>query len=106
MKNKYKIPWHVRQFVKKELLDYKANKKLIKNYKGDTRGFLIASTRICQIDKVFNNLNSEDKEIAELIFFEHYTQAKAETTKHIPKSLYYTVMSKIIYLTAQEMELI
>lgn len=106
MKNKYKIPWHVRQFVKKELLDYKANKKLIKNYKGDTRGLLIASTRICQIDKVFNSLNSEDKEIAELIFFEHYTQAKAETTKHIPKSLYYTVMSKIIYLTAQEMELI
>lgn len=106
MKNKYKIPWHVRQYVKKELLDYKANKKLLKNYKGDTRGLLIASTRICQIEKVLNGLNTEDKEIAELIFLEHYTQAKAETTEHIPKSLYYTIMSKVIYLTAIEMELI
>lgn len=106
MKNKYKIPWHIRQFVNKELLDYKANKKLLKSYKGDTRGLLIASTRLCQIEKVFKELNEEDKEIAELIFFEKYTQAKAETTEHIPKSLYYTVKSKVIYLTAIEMELI
>ena len=46
MKNKYKIPWHVRQYVKKELMDYKSNKKLVANYKGDTRGLILANMRL------------------------------------------------------------
>lgn len=106
MKNKYKIPWHVRQFVKKELLDYKANKKLIKNYKGYTKGLLIATTRIEQIERVFNNLNKEDREAAELIFFEKKTQSGAEIARGLSKAAYYNIMNKVIYLVAEEMDLI
>ena len=70
MKNKYKIPWHVRQYVKKELMDYKANKRRIAKYKGDTRGLILANMRLAQIDNVLNSLNKEDREAAELIFID------------------------------------
>ena len=106
MKNKYKLPWHVRQYVKKELMDYKSNKKLIKNYKGDTRSLILINKRLSQIEAVLENLNEEDREVAGFIFFDHYTQAGAETAKHVPKSMYYTVMGKVIYLTAIEMNLL
>ena len=69
MKNKYKIPWHVRQYVKKELMDYKKNKKLVANYKGDTRGLILATTRLNQIENVLSSLNKEDREAAEELFF-------------------------------------
>ena len=62
MKNKYKVPWHVRQYVKKELTDYKANKKLIAKCKGDTRGIILANIRLTQIENVLNSLNKEDRE--------------------------------------------
>jgi len=39
--NKYKIPWHVRQYVKKELMDYKSNKKLIAKYKAILGGLYL-----------------------------------------------------------------
>ena len=106
MKNKYKIPWHVRQFVKKELMDYKANKKMIRNYKGDTRALLIAHNRINQIEKVLNSLNKEDREAAELIFIDQYTQSGAEIAKGLSKAAYYNAMNKVIYLVAIEMDLI
>ena len=70
MKNKYKIPWHVRQYVKKELLDYAGNKRLIKNYKGDTRGLILVNNRLAQIENVLESLNKEDREAAELIFID------------------------------------
>lgn len=106
MKNKYKLPWHVRQYVKQELMDYKSNKKLIKNYKGNTRGLILANTRINQIEKVLNSLNKEDREAAELIFFDKYTQSGAEIAKGLSKAAYYNAMNKVIYLTAVEMDLV
>ena len=106
MKTKYKVPWHVRQYVKKELMDYKSNKRLIAKYKGDTRGLLLAQSRINHIENVFERLNKEDREAAEAIFIDHYTQAGAEVAKGISYTAYYNAMAKIIYLTAVEMELI
>lgn len=106
MKNKYKIPWHVRQYVKKELMDYKSNKKLVANYKGDTRGLILANMRLNQIENVLNSLNKEDREAAELIFIDKYTQSGAEIAKGLSKAAYYNAMNKVIYLTAIEMDLI
>ena len=106
MKNKYKIPWHVRQYVKKELMDYKSNKKLISKYKGDTRGLILANMRLTQIDNVLNTLNKEDREAAELIFIDKYTQSGAEIAKGLSKAAYYNAMNKVIYLVAVEMDLI
>ena len=106
MKNKYKIPWHVRQYVKKELMDYKSNKKLIAKYKGDTRGLILANMRLKQIDNVLNSLNKEDREAAELIFIDKYTQSGAEIARGLSKAAYYNAMNKVIYLVAIEMDLI
>ena len=106
MKNKYKIPWHVRQYVKKELMDYKANKRLIAKYNGDTRGLILANMRLAPIDNVLNSLNKEDREAAELIFIDKYTQSGAEIAKGLSKAAYYNAMNKVIYLVAVEMELI
>lgn len=106
MKNKYKIPWHVRQYVKKELMDYKNNKKLVANYKGDTRGLILANMRLNQIENVLNSLNKEDREAAELIFIDKYTQSGAEIAKGLSKAAYYNAMNKVIYLVAIEMDLI
>lgn len=106
MKDNYKLPWHVRQYVKKELMDYKGNKRLIQKYKGNTRGLLLAKVRISQVESVLERLNKEEREVAEAIFIDQYTQAGAETALHVSKSAYYTTMNKVIYLTAREMELI
>ena len=106
MKNKYKIPWHVRQYVKKELMDYKNNKKLMAKYKGDTRGLILANMRLSQIENVLNTLNKEDREAAELIFIDKYTQSGAEIAKGLSKAAYYNAMNKVIYLVAVEMDLI
>lgn len=106
MKSKYKIPWHVRQYVKKELMDYKSNKKLLKKYKGDTRGLILVNMRLTQIETVLDSLNKEDREAAELIFIDKYTQSGAEIAKGLSKAAYYNAMNKVIYLTALEMELI
>lgn len=106
MKNIYKIPWHVRQYVKKELMDYKSNKKLIAKYKGDTRGLILANIRLKQIENVLNSLNKEDREAAELIFIDKYTQSGAEIARGLSKAAYYNAMNKVIYLVAVEMDLI
>lgn len=106
MKNNYKIPWHVRQYVKKELMDYKNNKRLIAKYKGDTRGLILANMRLAQIENVLNSLNKEDREAAELIFIDKYTQSGAEIAKGLSKAAYYNAMNKVIYLVAVEMDLI
>ena len=103
---RYKTPWHVRQYVKRELMDYKSNKRLIAKCKGSTRGLILANKRLEQIDNVLKALNKEDREAAELIFFEKYTPTVAEIEKGISRRIYYNAMNKVIYLTAVEMELI
>lgn len=114
MKNNYKMPWHIRQYVKRELMDYKDNKKLIekyannlgRKYKGDTRELILVLARLKHIENVLESLNKEDKEAAEIIFIDQYTQSGAEIAKGLSKAAYYNAMNKIIYLTAREMDLI
>lgn len=100
------MPWHVRQYVKTELLDYKTNRKILDRLEGNTKALLLAEKRLKQIDKVLDSLNEEDRETAEIIFFEQYTQAGAEMAKNVTKAMYYNCMNKVIYLVAKEMELI
>lgn len=106
MKNNYKIPWHVRQYVKQELMDYKKNKRLLNDYKGSTRGLILVNKRLAQIENVLQRLNKEDKEAAELIFTKQYSQAGAEVAAGLSKAAYYNAMNKVIYFTAKEMDLI
>lgn len=87
-------------------MDYKSNKKLIAHYKGDTRGLILANKRLSQIECVLDRLNKEDREAAELIFIDQYTQSGAEIAKGLSKAAYYNAMNKVIYLTAIEMDLI
>ena len=101
---KNKIPWHVRQYVKNELMNYTSTKKLTKEVK-DTRALLVATKRIESIERVFDSLSAEDRKVSDLIFVKHYTQAKAEC-EGIGYKTYYNVMNKVIYITAKELELI
>lgn len=87
-------------------MDYKSNKRLVANYKGDTRGLILANMRLTQIENVLNRLNKEDREAAELIFIDKYSQSGAEIAKGLSKAAYYNAMNKVIYLTAIEMDLI
>ena len=87
-------------------MDYKSNKKLVANYKGNTRGLILASKRLAQIENVLDSLNKEDREAAELIFIDKYTQSGAEIAKGLSKAAYYNAMNKVIYLTAVEFNLI
>ena len=109
MKNRYKTPPHVRAYVLRQLENYKADKKLIKNseklfkeYEIDTRDLILAVKRVKQIDRVFNRLDETDREAATLIFIDGYSQQGAEIAKGLSKSAYYRLMDKIIYLTARE----
>ena len=109
MRNKYKLPSHLRNYIKNELYDYKKNKAKIKQIKSNdtsTRTLLIATQRIQRIETVFNNLSAEDKEIAEKIFFEKRNQVYMEINHYITKDMYYNTMNKIIYLIAKEFEMI
>lgn len=106
MRNNYKVPWHVRQYVKRELMDYDKNLKLLDECQGNTRGLLLISKRLTKIANVIERLNEDDREAAEIIFILKYSQAGAEIAKGISKSAYYNAMNKIIYLTAKELELI
>ena len=87
-------------------MDYKTNKKLVAKYKGDTRGLILANMRLAQIENVLQSLNKEDREAAELIFIDKYTQSGAEIAKGLSKAAFYNAMNKVIYLVAVEMELI
>lgn len=106
MKNTYKLPWHIRQYVKAELMEYKNNVKLIKACKGSSRAILLTQIRLDKINAVLESLNKEDRDVTEIIFFDKYTQAGAETAKCVSKAMYYNTMNKVIYLVAKEMELI
>ena len=106
---KYKLPLHIKNYIKTELYDYKKNKKLIDTLDKNnthTRTFLLAIQRINKIDKVYKKLSKEEKEAVEKIFFEKHNQAYAETHDNITKDMYYNIKNKMIYLTAIEFDLI
>ena len=99
-----KIPWHVRQYVKTELMNYSTNKKKVEYMKGNEKKNV--SRKLRDIEKAFGRLSDYDHEVANIIFIEHYTQIKAEIEKGITYKIYYRVMNKAILYTAEEMKLI
>lgn len=108
MRNKYKLPLHIKNYVKKELYDYKRNKNKLEDIdkSTSTRTLLIATQRMQQIEKVLKKLSKEDTKMVEKIFFEKNSQIYMETQYFITKDMYYNTMNKIIYLVAIEFELI
>ncbi len=104
MDSRYRISRPLRVYIKAELMNYRQVKNLLKDIK-DTRALLIATKRVEAIERVFNSLNPADREVSDLIFVEHYSQAKAECA-NISYKTYYNVMNKVIYMTAKEYELI
>lgn len=111
MNGRYKLPLHIKNYIKTELYDYKKNKSIIMELESDntlrgTKAILLALQRINKIDKVYNKLSKEDKEAVKKIFFERHNQIYAETHDNITKDMYYNIMNKMIYLTAVEFDLI
>lgn len=109
---KYKLPLHIKNYVRQELYDYKKNIKSIQELQKKepneiiTRTLLIATQKINKIENVINKLNCEEKELIEIIFFKKTNQTKAETFYYISKDAYYNMMNKMLYLTALEFDLI
>lgn len=109
---KYKLPLHIKNYVKQELYDYKKNKNFIEELQNKqsneltTKTLLIATRKINQIENVIQNLSSEEKELIEIIFFKKTNQTKAEMYYYISKDAYYNTMNKMLYLTAIEFNLI
>ena len=108
----YKLPLHIKNYVKQELYDYKQNKIMVKKLQDEdtneiiTRTLLIATQRIQQIESVIKKLSKEEKELVEIIFFKKTSQIRAETYYYITKDAYYNTMNKILYLTARKFNLI
>ena len=108
MCKKYKLPLHIKNYIKTELYDYKKNKKLINkiNNNTSTRTFLLSIQRINKIEKVFDSLPVEEKKAVEKIFFDKFNKVYAEMNDNITKDMYYNIKNKMIYLTAIEFDLI
>lgn len=92
-------------------MDYKKNKLLMQDLNKynsdaiDTKGLILASRRIAQIEAVLQKLNEEDRQAADIIFIQQYGQIGAEVAKGLSKNAYYNAMNKVIYLVAVEMDL-
>lgn len=112
MMTRYKLPLHIKNYVKQELYDYKKNKKIILELQKQnpseiiTRTLLIATQKTNQIENVWNRLSPEEKELVEIIFFKKTNQIRAEAFYYISKDAYYNIMNKMLYLTALEFNLI
>ena len=108
----YKLPLHIKNYVKQELYDYRKNKKLIQEVQKEpineivTRTLLIATQKINLIENVYNGLIKEEQELVEIIFFKKTNQGRAETYYYISKDAYYNIKNKMLYLTAKEFNLI
>lgn len=109
---KYKLPLHIKNYVRQELYDYHKNKLMLKELEKNnpsdiaTRPMLIATQKICQIENVYNRLNDDEKNLVEIIFFNKTNQSRAEAYYYISKDAYYNIMNKMLYLTALEFKLI
>ena len=136
MRKNYKVPYHIRNFIKKELYNYISNEKLIKELEekiiyesgyndGQPRGnktsnpteqkalkiinsreILLVTKRQLQIKSALDKLSKEEAEMVDSIFFKGHSQVYCETHEFITKDVYYHIMNKMIYLTAVEYDLI
>lgn len=113
MRKNYKLKYHLRQYIKQELYDFNKNKQILKDVQNNLKSIktsqsvnsssiLILQKKITGIEKVYNNLGPEEKELFNIIFEKGCNQLYARTYYNITKDMYYNAMNKIIYLVAKE----
>lgn len=111
MRKDYKIKYHLRNYIKQELYDFNKNKQILEDLQSNltktnqlinTKSLLILTKKINSIQKVYDGLNKEEKELFDIIFNKGCNQLYAKTYYNVTKDMYYNAMNKIIYLTAQE----
>ena len=132
MRKQYKIPKHIRSYIKSELYNYEFNKKKLKQLEDDiinsgkdndgqprgnqvsdttaqkaeklitSRSILIVTAKIRNVERALSKLDEEDRKVVELIFFKGHNQVYAQMHDNISKDMYYDIMNKMIYLTAVE----
>lgn len=102
----YKIDKHIKKYITAELYNYEENKKKIetlkKKDKETTRGILIATEKIRNIERALENFSEQEKKDIEKIFFKGHSQIYAEINDGISKDMYYHLKDKMIFLTAKE----
>lgn len=129
----YKLPNWVRKNVINELYHYWENVKILEELKDDiieasplppdglpkgnqrgkpteskviklnSRAILVTANKIMQIESVIKMLNTNEKQVFEIIFKDRMSHTDAYMKKHITKGEYYYVRNKVIELTAFEM---
>jgi hypothetical protein len=115
MIKKYKLKYHLRQYIKQELYDFNRNKQILKDIQKNiqslecsntvnSKTLLILQKKIIAIEKVYQSLNEDEKKLFNIIFEKGCNQLYAKTYYNITKDMYYNAMNKIIYLTAKEYE--
>ena len=133
MRKDYKLPAWVKSNVMNELYHYWDNVKLLEELKeeileasptppdgmprGNQRGkpteskvmklnsraILVTANKIMQIENVIKMLNSNEKDIFEIIFKERINEIDALKEKKVTKDMYYETKRKIVWLVAFEM---
>ena len=132
MRKNYKVPKHIRNYIKSELYNYEKNKRKLKELQDDiinasatndgqprgnqtsdttfqkteklitSRSILIVTDKINKIERALDKLDKLDREVVEIIFFKGHNQVYAQMYDNISKDTYYDIMNKIIYLAAVE----
>lgn len=112
MRKNYKLKYHLRNYIKQELYDFNKNKQILKDIQKNitnnttlnSNTLLILTKKITSIEKVYNGLNTSEKELFNIIFCKGCNQLYAKTYYNVTKDMYYNAMNKIIYLTAKAYE--
>ena len=107
MRANYKLKYHLKRYIKQELIDYTHNKKLLEELEAspdniNSKTILIIKKKIISIEKVYKNLNENEQAIFNIIFKQGCNQLFAQTYYNITKDMYYNAMNKIIFLVAKE----
>ena len=102
----YNVPPHVYSWAKREIEDYRKNKKRFKHTANrHTDELIAADKRLRAIETVMNNLDDDEMNAAQKIFFERRSW-EYMVDYGWSKSAYYNLKNKVIYHVAKEMELI
>ena len=103
----YRLPKKIKNLMEREIRQYKCNKKKLENLKNDsncnaTRKFLYLEERIHYVEQMFNELNTQEQKVFNLIFNENCNWLYCKTVYNIDKSTYYNVYNKSLFFLAQE----
>lgn len=99
------LPKHIKAYVKQELEDYNKNCERFKRINGSTREMLILKKRLEAIASVYEELDDYDRKVWDLIYNQKIKQEDA-VKYGISYDVYYYTARKIVWLTAQALELI